>query len=277
MEGNKLKLILEVFEPTLNLYQVVKDFGGLLVGLIAAILTIFLALYQINKQHQNSLVAQKQQLLLNLEADKEKHKREIRIEVLKDLRHFITTNSELVLNSHSFCAVKKINLSEPDRVINNLEYLQLDNTFGSSLLAILLKVEANEIISANLFRTFRFALSSILHDFRQIQFANDRAWVLDQTIDLIDDAQMYIGDFQICLQNFAYGEIFGNTLSHRIPLDKRIRVITNDAKELSELTKYLLNETSWGINMNKIIRETELKFEESNRQIQANESEHDKG
>ena len=71
---------------------------------------------------------------------------------------------------------------------------------------------------------------------------------------------MYCGDFQVCMQNMAYGEVFDSEVPHRVPADKRYKVITNEEENLEELHEYFLKETNWGKSCLKHEKETEEKF-----------------
>jgi hypothetical protein len=113
-------------------------------------------------------------------------------------------------------------------------------------LAVVSKVESHEIINLKLFRVFRFSLQSIVHDMMKLQFHKDRRKLLEIIIELTNDAQSYLADFQVCMQNFAYSEVFDSEVPHRVPADKRCKVITNDPVELDLLLEYFSTETNWG-------------------------------
>lgn len=144
--------------------------------------------------------------------------------------------------------------------INNEEYLGLMSKFSQALLAVISKIESHEIVNLKLFRVFRFSLQSIHHDLLGMQFKKDRVHVLETFLELTTDAQMYFGDFQVCMQNMAYGEVFNASVPHRIPADKRYKVITNDPQDLEELHDYFSKETNWGKSCLKYEKEAEGKF-----------------
>ena len=71
---------------------------------------------------------------------------------------------------------------------------------------------------------------------------------------------MYFGDFQVCMQNMAYGEVFDSDVPHRVPADKRYKVITNCPDSLDKLHDYFWQETNWGKNCIKYENEAKEKF-----------------
>tara|TARA_R110002096_G_scaffold156008_1_gene320456 strand:- start:635 stop:1093 length:459 start_codon:yes stop_codon:yes gene_type:complete len=149
-----------------------------------------------------------------------------------------------------------------------VEFQSFFETFGKPLLSLILHVEANQIINQKLFKTFRYALSSIHHDFMALQFHQDRAYILEKMIQLTDDAQMYMSDFQICLQNIAYGDVFNDAVPARIPADKRIKVITSDDAELDELLEYFSTQTAWGKKNLQLEKEAQERFSEANKKLE---------
>ncbi len=144
--------------------------------------------------------------------------------------------------------------------INHVEFLNLMVQFGKALLSIISSVESREIVSFKLFRVFRYSLQSIHHDLLSLQSEKDRSLVLNKLLDLTNDAQMYCGDFQVCLQNMAYGEVFDSKVPYRVPADKRIKVITNDPENLNALHEYFKRDTNWGKTCNKYEKEAEEKY-----------------
>ena len=129
-----------------------------------------------------------------------------------------------------------------------------------AILPIVSKVESHEVVNLKLFRVFRFALQSIHHDLLAIQFEVDRFHVLERVLELSSDAQMYLADFQVCMQNLAYGEVFDSLVPYRVSADKRYKVIRNDPAELDKLHDYFWSETNWGKNRVKYENEALKKF-----------------
>ena len=71
---------------------------------------------------------------------------------------------------------------------------------------------------------------------------------------------MYFGDFQVCMQNMAYGVVFDSTVPQRVPADKRIKVITNCPENLDKLHIYFERESNWGKNCLKYENEAKEEF-----------------
>ena len=237
------------FIADVGCYQVVKDFSGPIIAVIVAFCTVKFAFKQIAAQHKNTLSAQN-----------EESKRNTRIELFKGIGQLLDQSSMIIREVNSYCMSKKYSNLEMKPEINHEEYLALMNKFGQALLAVSSKVESHEIVNLKLFRVFRFSLQSIHHDLLGMQLEKDRAQVLETLLELTNDAQMYFGDFQVCMQNMAYGEVFSSAIPHRIPADKRYKVITNDRQSLEELLDYFSKETNWGKNCLKYKKEAEEKF-----------------
>ncbi|MGY5452257.1 hypothetical protein ACVFI8_15120 [Agarivorans sp. MS3-6] len=134
---------------------------------------------------------------------------------------------------------------------------------GNSLLAVISKIESHEIINPSLFRTFRFSIQAIHYELISIQFEENREVVLDSFIRQSEEALMYFGDFQICLQNIAYSDVFECEVESRVPADPNIKVITSDEDNLQKLEPYFRNETKWGKVMAKYEAETVEHFAHS--------------
>ena len=218
-------------------YEIAKDFSGPFLTALIAFITVKFAFKQIEKQHKNTLDAQIQE-----------SKRNTRIELFKDINALLDQVSSTVREVSTYCMVKKYSNMKMVYKINHEEYLSLSSKLNQSLLAVISKIESHEIVNLKLFRVFRFSLQSIVHDVMKMQSDNDRTMVTEQFIKLTSDAQSYLGDFQVCMQNIAYGEVFDSCVPHRIPGDKRYKVITNDPTELDSLMKYFSTETNWGKN-----------------------------
>lgn len=216
-------------------YEVAKDFSGPVAAILLAFFSVRFAFHQIAAQHENTLKAQL-----------EEQKRQTRIELFKEIGSLMEQSKSIVSEVGSYCTSKKYSNIDMEGEIDNLEYLELMKKFSQALIAVILKVESHEIVNIMLFRVFRFSLQSIHHDLLSLQFNRDRVNVLEEIVRLSDDAKMYYGDFQVCLQNMAYGEVFDSEVPRREPPDKRYKVITNDPGNLEELHKYFWRETDWG-------------------------------
>lgn len=230
-------------------YDVVKDFSGPVLTVIAVLVSVFIAIKQLSKQHKNTLDAQK-----------EEAKRNTRIELFKDINLLLDQSTTTIRDVHSYCFNKKYSNIEMKAQIDYVEFLELMKRFSHALLAVVSKIESHEIVNLKLFRVFRFSLQSIHHDLLALQSEKDRFKVLEDIIELTNNSIMYFGDFQVCMQNMAYGEVFDSDVPHRVPADKRYKVITNCPEKLDELHKYFWRETNWGKSCKKYEDEANEKF-----------------
>ncbi|MDO8926068.1 MAG: hypothetical protein Q7U94_04055 [Sideroxyarcus sp.] len=235
--------------PDVSCYEIVKDFSGSIIAVAVAFFSVRYAFKQIAEQHKNTLKAQI-----------EEQKRNTRIELFREICGLMDQSYSIIREVNSYCMIKKYSNIEMKSEINHLEYLDIVNKFGQALIAVISKVESHEIVNLMLFRVFRFSLQSIHHDLLAIQFSEDRYYVLERILELTSDAQMYFSDFQVCLQNMAYGEVFESEVPQREPADKRCKVITNDPETLKELHHYFWRETDWGKNCIKYEEEAKERF-----------------
>lgn len=232
-----------------NCYDVAKDFAGPVIAAAVAIFAIKSGLNQLATQHENTLAAQREENKLNT-----------RIELFKDLNNLLDQVLAITREVNSQCVVKKFSNLEMVADLNHSEYLALSEKIIQGLLAVVSKVESHEIVDLKLFRTFRFSLQANVYDIMELRPYKDRKEVLEKIIEYSSDASFYLSDFQVCMQNVAYGEIFADEVPKREPVDRRLKVITNDPKELDTLMNYFLTETSWGKNNQKLQAEAEAEY-----------------
>ena len=237
------------FISNITCYDIAKDFAGPIIAVAVAFFTVKYALVQLARQHKN-----------NLDAQKEENKLNTRIELFKDMNSLLDAVSAIIREVSSQCMVKKYSNLNVAAELNSVEYLTTSEKLNRALLAVVSKVESHEIVNLKLFRTFRYSLQAIVQDIMELQFHEDRVEVLEKIIELTSDASCYLGDFQVCMQNFAYGEIFDSEVPNREPVDSRLKVITNNPLELDELMEYFLTETNWGIKNQALQAEAEAEF-----------------
>ncbi|MCK4704224.1 MAG: hypothetical protein KAT90_01975 [Gammaproteobacteria bacterium] len=230
--------------PDVSCYDVARDFTGPVVTALIAFFTVKFAFNQIAKQHQNTLDAQNQE-----------SKRNTKIELFKELNTLLDQVSATVREVGTYCMVKKYSNNEMKYEINHAEYLSLSGKLNQALLAVVSKIESHEIVNLKLFRAFRFSLQSIVYDIMKMEFEKDRSKVTEMFIEYTDEAQCYLGDFQVCMQNLSYSDVFGTHVPHRVPIDKSRKVITNNPSDLDDLLEYFSKETNWGKNNNKYEQE----------------------
>lgn len=114
-----------------------------------------------------------------------------------------------------------------------------------------------------LFKTFRYSLQSIAHDVMKLRENTTSTTCLNKMKNYTSDVSCYLGDFQICFQNLAYGDIFKSKITAREPIDKSLRVIEDDPKKLERLLNYFENESNWGVSCKKYESEAKVQFSSS--------------
>lgn len=140
-----------------------------------------------------------------------------------------------------------------------MEYLDLSKRITHVLFLIVSKIESHEIVHEKLFKTVRYALQSIVYDVIKLRLNTTSTTCLDQILDYTSDALCYLGDFQVCLQNLAYGDVF-TKITSRAPIDKNLKVIEDDANKLKILLNYFKHESNWGVNCDKYENKAREKF-----------------
>jgi len=236
------------FISDVSCYEVAKDFAGPVLAALAVVVSIIIAFKQLSKQHSNTIKAQK-----------EEAKRNTRIELFKEVSLLIEQSSAVIREVNSYCNVKKFN---PNAValLDLKEYLELSQRVNQALLLLVSKIESHEIVHPKLFKTFRYSLQSIVHDVMKLRDDTTSTTCLDKMMDYTSDASCYLGDFQICLQNLAYGGIFKSKIDARVPIDKSLKVIEDDPEKLDVLLNYFENESNWGVSNAKYEKEALERF-----------------
>jgi hypothetical protein len=236
------------FISDVSCYEVAKDFAGPSLAALAVIVSIIIAFKQLSKQHSNTIKAQK-----------EEAKRNTRIEFFKEVSLLIEQSSAVIREVNSYCNVKKFN---PNAValLDLKEYLELSQRVNQALLLLVSKIESHEIVHPKLFKTFRYSLQSIVHDVMKLRDDTTSTTCLNKMMDYTSDASCYLGDFQVCLQNLAYGDIFKSKIEARVPIDKSLKVIEDDPVKLDALLNYFENESNWGVNNAKYEKEALERF-----------------
>jgi hypothetical protein len=237
------------FISNVSCYDVAKDFASPALASLAVVASVFIAFKQLSKQHQNTLNVQK-----------EEAKRNTRVGLFKDINLLLDQSTASIRQVNSYCFGKKYSNMEMKAQVDHVEFMELMNNFSAALLSVISKVESHEIVNLKLFRVFRFALQSIHHDLLALQTEQDRFKVLEIIIELTNNSIMYFGDFQVCMQNMAYGEVFDSDVPFRVPADKRYKVITNCPKNLDKLHTFFWRETDWGKSCIKYENEAKEKF-----------------
>lgn len=221
-------------------YEVVKDSANPLLAAITVIVSVFIAFKQLTKQHQNSISAQR-----------EEAKRNTKIELFREINLLLDNVSTLIWEVHTFCITRLHPIPGTPIELSCEEYETLSSRINQGLLSVVSKVESHEIINQKLLKVLRYSLQSIVHDVMQLRFNKDSEAVLKALELLSSDASCYLYDFQICMQNLAYSDVFKVSLPPRVPANKALKVITIDDGELDKLLNYFAYETNWGKNCKK--------------------------
>ncbi|MBA6295856.1 hypothetical protein [Colwellia sp. MB02u-9] len=236
------------FISDISCYEVAKDFAGPALAALAVIVSIIIAFKQLSKQHSNTIKAQK-----------EDAKRNTGIELFKKVSLLIEQSSAVIREVNSYCNVKKFNPNAVE-LLDLKEYLELSQRVNQALLLLVSKIESHEIVHPKLFKTFRYSLQSIVHDVMKLRDDTTSTTCLNKMMDYTSDASCYLGDFQVCLQNLAYGDIFKSKIEARVPIDKSLKVIEDDPEKLDVLLNYFENESDWGVSNAKYEKEALERF-----------------
>ena len=229
-------------------YEIAKDFSSPVLTILAVIFSVFFAFRQLSKQHANTILAQK-----------EEAKRNTKIELFKDISLLLDQSSAIVREINTYCNAKKYNPAAV-ALINHQEYSELSHKLNQALLIVVSKIESNEIVHPQLFKTFRFSLQSIVHDVMQLRKDTTSTTCLNKMMDYTADASDYLADFQVCMQNLAYGDTFGTKVLSRVPIDKNLKVIEDNPAKLDSLLEYFEQESNWGVSCAKYQKEAEEHF-----------------
>ncbi|MBV1928504.1 MAG: hypothetical protein KUG81_03225 [Gammaproteobacteria bacterium] len=228
-----------LFFQDIGCYDLLKDFSGPVLTVAVAFLGIKYAFKQLDAQHQNTLDAQKEEV-----------RRHTKIELFKKISTLLEKSSASMRDVGTYCLTQRIiqqfvvKNDSPPMTIE--EYQAILKQFSDALLEMISIVESHEIVHFKLFRVFRYSLQSISHELMKLRKEGKRDVLLGKVWHLVNDAQCYLGDFQVCIQNMAYGDIFEHKVPHRVAVDKSSKVIVDDLRRLANLEKYFLKETEWG-------------------------------
>jgi hypothetical protein len=220
-------------------YGIAKDFIPPLATLLAGGLAIWFGFRQIKKQKN-----------IDAESKRIDIERSIKLDLFKEVNNLIGMCSSNISSIRSSLIIKKIMKQNllPEEIIHT------NKNISDAILLLVLKLESYEVINPKLFRVFRYAMLSIHHDLLNLQrgkHASDPGLIYDCT----EDVTSYIADLQVSLQNMTYSEIFGNTVEYRVPVSDRYKVIVDDSSKLDSLEYFLLNETEWGRDCNRVEQE----------------------
>lgn len=159
--------------------------------------------------------------------------------------------------------------------------------FSDAAIKAIFLIETRLIIDPRLI-VFRTALSTVLHDTRQIMHCDFVSWVMpnlptdnpaggifpyrppilqraekiddlcERAIDALGDAAAYSEDLLVALQNLLLGDLFRRSVPARQPIDPAKRAVTLEKAE--ELEDWFRSTTAWGREMARIEAETAARF-----------------
>jgi len=215
-------------------YEVLYDFSAPIAALFIFIFGISHAFKKLSKQHDATL---KQQ-------DADINKR-FKIELFKEFTLMLDQAIGELRSVSIYCRIKRYPVNGQISSLTAKEMADLQKKSSDAMFSIITKVESHEIVHPLLFKTFRFSLQSIWHNLIQLQHENNIK-SLDKFLSLTADAMMYMSDFQICMQNMAWGGIFGTKVEYRDPIDPSCKVIKDNDAELKILMAYFDTESEWG-------------------------------
>lgn len=255
---------------------------------IAAIIVGLIALsFQIYWQHRSSLKLQrennKQETQISLYSD-------IAQEINKANENVINAHTKVQsaiasLKLYLYATEKwnrDFNISNRAADINDAHYAALQ-----SINKVSRKVEQYLIVNPNL-SIFVTAFNSVQHDITEsynkisqklmeslpIEVSEDenqaqakllRLTIKRENVEYIEEkanvymnnlftALSYLYDLTIETQNLLLGEVFGNEVPIRKPLDPKLKVITTKAKDAKILEKYFNEQTVWGKDAQEHVR-----------------------
>ena len=244
-------------------------------------------IFQLNKQHNNSLKLQRQQF-------KEKIKQEIFCEISDGI--YQSTNAYVKLSSKLQAVVLKIdtNLFLKKEGVNpkplserSNDYLDFHHSFSNSIVELIYILE-KFVIADRIFEIFNMALQSSSYDLdKSFQKVHDLLLkflpidvpkekqeklctkVIEPRQKLESDFEMlrkeisnyqkklidincYLHDLKVEAQNILLGEIFENKVLPRKPNDREYVVVSkNTTRTIDELKQYFMHETEWGKSWQK--------------------------
>jgi hypothetical protein len=253
--------ILEVSSSVSNnhfIYEIAKDFASPILAILAILGSILIAFNQSSKHHKSTIKAQEEEVKLKT-----------RIDVFNDINRILDDSKSEITSIYKFSTVRAYtsNISKIYQERKKENYNKEVKSLREKLQTAITKSESHQIVNVKLFQAFINSLESIDYELgglnlKEIEsdkfdsFTEEeseyhegmRREVLTKLRQASKSAMFYFGDFQICLQNMAYSEIFGSNVPQRNQNEFTPKVISNNDNELQEFLEYLDTETEWGRN-----------------------------
>lgn len=163
----------------------------------------------------------------------------------------------------------------------------LYDKFADAALRFIFMIENRRIVDPRIL-IFRTAMNTVLHNSRQSMFSDFVLHVMpalptdhpnggifpykppsidgalavrkcsDQLIRAMDDAIAYTEDFLTEMQNVLLGDLYGNRLEPRQPIDPSRRTVTLD--QAQDLEAWFSSKTAWGVQAERIEAEARERF-----------------
>lgn len=163
------------------------------------------------------------------------------------------------------------------------EVLQKWSAAQEAVVRFIFLVEERRFIDPRLL-IFRSAMSSVAHDAREAMDGNLFVRMVDvvqhqlpngqlsqyappsieaaehfndaseRVLSALQDMQCYAEDFLVELQNILLGDLFGNAVSHRAPIDPNSKVVS--LANFDDLDDWFNNSTPWGRHCAAVEKET---------------------
>jgi hypothetical protein len=256
--------VVEISSSVINshsFYELMKDFSSPIIAFVTIIGSLLIASNQIKKQHKSTIKAQKEGV-----------KVKTRIEVFNDINVILDESKAEISSIYKFSTSRVLtsNLSKQYKEFKKENYSKEVKSLRKKLQLAITKAESHQIVNVELFQVFINALESIDYElihlgdkqvelnefelFTEIQHEKHelrRVGILKKLRRESHNAMYFFGDFQICLQNMAYDEIFGSNVPSRSQNKFTPKVISNNVSDLKEFINYLNTETDWGKQRNK--------------------------
>lgn len=194
-----------------------------------------------------------------------------------------TMNMEIEVAARAEAAMLAYNL--PSARLPALSALY--GQFTDAALRFIYLIENRRIVDPRIL-IFRTAMNTVLHDSRQSMFSDFVLHVMpalptdhpnggifpykppsiegalavrkysDQLIRAVDDATAYTEDFLTEMQNVLLGDLYGNRLEPRQPIDPTRRTVTLD--QAQDLEAWFSANTAWGVQAGRVEAKARERF-----------------
>jgi len=255
--------------------------GQTIITLLGFSISAMMIIWQMKHQHKNSQLLQqetsREKLRLEIYQILEKQINKVNAVAVKAGGYLLLLPANIKSNAFSLSrGVKPSPLRE-----RAMDYNSKHQKLSGEIANLFIAFESYEIACPD-FKIFKIALSSSLHDLREVNSKlftellkilpvdlNDEdakrtgsriienplpnaercqhlAKLIGEYQELTNDITSYMHDLRIDAQNKLLNKLFENKLPPRQPLDPKYKVITTDPDKMEELKRYFENKTAWG-------------------------------